>query len=281
MKCILSVLLLMATGFFAQAQKFSLGVFGGLSAYNGDLTEKAFPKKVTNGAIGITGNYELFPKLTLRAGFTYAVVGGADRFSDKPEQQARNLSFETALYEFSAVGEYYFFDLERQFFSPYLMGGAAVYRFNPYAYSDNQKVYLKPLSTEGQGIAGYESSKPYSLTQLALPFGGGVKFAITNNLRLGVEIGFRKLFTDHLDDVSGNYVDEADLLAARGPLAVKMAYRGNELPGGDLYPAKGDQRGSPKANDWYYFTGLHLTYRFGSEKAFNRRNRLGCPTVPL
>ena len=45
-------------------------------------------------------------------------------------------------------------------------------------------------------------------------------------------------FTDHLDDVSGNYVDEADLLAARGPLAVKMAYRGNELPGGDLYAVR-------------------------------------------
>lgn len=281
MKFILSAVLLTVSGFFAQAQKFSLGVFGGLAAYNGDLTEKAFPKKVTNGAVGITGNYELFPKITLRAGFTYAVVGGADRFSDEASQRERNLSFETAIYEFSAVGEYYFFDLENQFFSPYLMGGAAVYRFNPYAYSENQKVFLKPLSTEGQGIAGYESSKPYSLTQVALPFGGGVKFAITNNLRVGVELGFRKLFTDHLDDVSGNYVAEADLLAARGATAVKMAYRGNELPGGNAYPLKGAQRGSPKINDWYYFGGLHLTYRFGSERAFNRRNRLGCPAVPL
>ncbi len=281
MKCILSAVLVTVFGISVHAQKFSLGVFGGVSAYNGDLTEKAFPKKVTNGAIGITGNYELFPKITLRAGFTYAVVGGADRFSDKASQRARNLSFETAIYEFSAVGEYYFFDLERQFFSPYLMGGAAVYRFNPYAYSNNQKVYLKPLSTEGQGIAGYEASKPYSLTQLALPFGGGVKFALTNNIRLGVEVGFRKLFTDHLDDVSGNYVDQADLLAARGPLAVEMAYRGNQLPGGNAYPDKGAQRGSPKVNDWYYFGGLHLTYKFGNERAFNRRNRLGCPTVPL
>lgn len=281
MKYILSVVLLTTCNFFVQAQKFSLGVFGGLSAYNGDLTEKAFPKKVTNGAIGITGNYQLFPKINLRAGFTYAMVGGADRFSDNESQRARNLSFETAIYEFSAVGEYYFFDLERQFFSPYIMGGAAVYRFNPYAYSDNQKVYLKPLSTEGQGIPGYESSKAYSLTQLALPFGGGVKFAITDNIRLGVEIGFRKLFTDHLDDVSGNYADQADLLAARGQLAVQMAYRGNQLPGGDPYPAKDAQRGSPKVNDWYYFSGLHLTYRFGAERAFNRRNRLGCPTVPL
>ena len=37
------------------AQRFHIGVFGGVAAYNGDLTDKIYPKKVTNGAIGITG----------------------------------------------------------------------------------------------------------------------------------------------------------------------------------------------------------------------------------
>ncbi len=46
----------------AAAQRVHVGVFGGLSAYNGDLTEKIFPKKVTNGAIGITGTMNL-PKI--------------------------------------------------------------------------------------------------------------------------------------------------------------------------------------------------------------------------
>ena len=66
------------------AQRFHIGVFGGLAAYNGDLTDKIFPKKVTNGAIGITGNYELTDNIMLRAGYTYTVVGGADRFSNDP-----------------------------------------------------------------------------------------------------------------------------------------------------------------------------------------------------
>ena len=47
------------------AQRFHVGVFGGLAAYNGDLTSKIFPKKVTNGAIGITANYELTDNIIL------------------------------------------------------------------------------------------------------------------------------------------------------------------------------------------------------------------------
>lgn len=264
------------------AQNFHIGVFGGISAYNGDLTDKIFPKKVTNGAIGITGNYELTDNISLRAGFTYSIVGGADRFSDNTEMKLRNLSFETSIIEFSAVGEYYLLNLYDKRFSPYAFAGFAVYHFNPYASNGtNTKIFLKPLSTEGQGINGYADRKPYSLTQLALPFGGGIKFAITDNLRAGLEIGLRKLFTDYLDDVSTNYIDELDLLAAKGQLAVDMSYRGDEVSGGSpVYPAKGFQRGSPKSKDYYYFAGIHLTYRLGSGGGFGkgRKSKTGCPT---
>jgi hypothetical protein len=60
MKRTCSLLILLIIGCSSSfAQRFHVGVFGGLAAYNGDLTEGIFPKKVTNGAIGITGNYEL------------------------------------------------------------------------------------------------------------------------------------------------------------------------------------------------------------------------------
>src|SRR6266513_533222 len=93
------------------SQKIHVGIFGGLSAYNGDLTDKVFPKKVTNGAIGVTVNYEWMEQLMIRAGYTYSVVGGADRFSTNDSLIARNLAFETKINEFSLVGEYYFFNL--------------------------------------------------------------------------------------------------------------------------------------------------------------------------
>lgn len=261
------------------AQRLHLGITGGMSAYNGDLTESLFPKKVSNGMIGVTANYEWRDQIMFRAGLSYTVVGGADRYNTKTDLLARNLSFETAITELSLVGEYYFQNLYRNRVSPYVFGGVAVYRFNPYAYdASGQRVFLKPLSTEGQGITGYP--KAYSLTQPAIPFGAGVKYAVNSNLRIGLEIGLRKLFTDYLDDVSGYYASEADLLAAKGPLSVDMSYRGDELPSGNfIYPAKGAQRGSPKYNDIYYFTGIHLTYRIIPRRGGDpmRMNRNGCP----
>ncbi|MEI9945402.1 MAG: DUF6089 family protein [Chitinophagaceae bacterium] len=268
----------------ALAQRFHVGVFGGVSAYNGDLTDKIFPAKVTNGAIGITGNYELTDNIMLRGGFTYSIVGGADRFNKDPELAKRNLAFETSIKEFSVVGEYYLLNLYDNRISPYAFAGLAVYHFDPYAFvpGSRQKTFLKPLSTEGQGLSSYPGRKPYALTQMAIPFGGGVKFAITEDLHLGVEVGLRKLFTDYLDDVSTSYVDPADLLAAKGQLAVDMSYRGDEVPGGDpTYPSKGYQRGGAEQKDFYYFTGVHLTYRLkfnNSGGGGGRRSRTGCPT---
>ena len=286
--CLLGSLLLLASTLFCQ--KVHVGVFGGLSAYQGDLTDKIFPKKVTNGVIGASVNYELTEQFMIRGGLNYSIVGGADRFSEDDSLRARNLAFETKLTEFSVLGEYYFFNLSEQKFSPYLFAGLAVYHFNPYAYDVNKnKIFLKPLSTEGEGLSQYPDRKPYALTQLAIPFGGGVKYAFTDNLRLGLELGMRKLFTDYFDDVSTTYVDPNDLLAAKGQLAVDMSYRGDELPGGSqVYPSKGAQRGGANHKDWYYFFGLHLTYRLGGEGGGGsyygpgkKNKRYGCPHVPL
>jgi hypothetical protein len=264
-------------GLSAFSQNIHVGIFGGVAAYSGDLTNKIFPKKVTNGAIGVTVNYELTPQIMVRGGFTYTIVGGADRNSDDDSMRARNLSFETHITEFSAIGEYYFFNLEEKKFSPYVFAGLAVFHFNPYAYSGTtDKIFLKPLSTEGEGLSGYADRKPYALTQLALPFGGGIKYAFNDRMRLGLELGLRKLFTDYLDDVSSSYVDPADLLADRGQLAVDMSYRGDELPGGNPnYPTKGAQRGGVKHKDSYYTLGLHFTYRLGTGDNSSRSGVFG------
>ncbi len=275
-KNLLLFLFIVATS-SAFSQNLHIGVFGGASAYNGDLTEKIFPKHLTNAVIGITGNYEINDQIMVRAGLSYTIVGGADRFLEQADLKLRNLSFETKIIELSAVGEYYLLNLNNRRYSPYIFAGVAVYKFNPYTYNGPDKVFLKPLSTEGQGISGY--GKEYGLLQFALPVGGGVKFAINENLRIGLEGGLRKLFTDFLDDVSGNYADPNDLLTARGQLAVDLSYRSDELVGGSpVYPAKGAQRGSPKVKDYYYFAGLHLTYRIAGNGGGGRNGGMGCPT---
>jgi hypothetical protein len=286
MRCsgfLLGLLLLSIT---LPAQRLHVGLFGGLSAYNGDLTDRILPKNETKGALGITLNYELTDHWMLRGGFTYASVGGADRYGHDPVLVARNLDFSTRIAEFSAIGEYYFFNLYDHRYSPYIFGGLAIFHYNPYTYFNGNKVYLKPLSTEGEGLAAYPQRRPYPLTQPALPFGAGIKLVLSDRVRVGIEVGVRKLFTDYLDDVSTVYADPADLLAAKGQMSVDLSYRGDELPGGSqAYPTKGNTRGGDRYKDTYYFSGIHLTYRLGSSSNLRlwggRNRRLDCPYVPL
>jgi len=281
-------LILFFASFSLDAQRVHVGIAGGLANYNGDLLDKLYPKKLTNGHIGVLAYYELSDQLLLRGSFTFARVDGSDAISEKPNLRLRNLRFESAISEFFVAGEYHLFNLYEKRFTPYAFVGLGFFHFDPYTLdSTGKKYFLKPLSTEGQGI--YPEKKEYSLLQPVIPIGGGVKFAITENIRLGVEFGFRKIFTDYLDDVSTSYPDVNDLLAAKGQTAVDFAYRSDELPGGDPnFPSKQTQRGSAAQKDVYYFTGLTLTFRpsFGggggrSGGGFGKKGKFGCPTVPL
>jgi hypothetical protein len=97
---------------------------------------------------------------------------------------------------------------------------------------------------------------------------------------ISLELGLRKLFSDYIDDLSSTYVDKAALLAQRGPKAVSLAYRGDELktnPG--TYPAGGTVRGGAKSKDWYYFTLLTASFKLSAKNSTNRFNRssLKCP----
>ena len=84
---------------------------------------------------------------------------------------------------------------------PYGVIGLGAYHFNPQgslstSNGDTYWVDLRPLHTEGEGwIPG---RKEYSLTQLNIPMGGGVKYWFSENVNLSVELIYRKLFTDYL-----------------------------------------------------------------------------------
>ena len=287
MKTGLLFIVLLLNIVFLPAQRIHVGVGGGLANYNGDLLDKLYAKKLTNGFIGFTVHYELTDQILIRGAYNFARVNGSDAFNHK-DNRLRNLQFESTISEFSVVGEYYLFNLYEKRYSPYGFIGLGIFHFDPYTHdSTGRKVFLKPLSTEGQGI--YPNKKPYSLWQPAIPFGGGIKFAITENLRIGFEIGIRKLFTDYLDDVSTSYPDLNDLLAARGQTAVDFSYRTDEIPGADPnFPTKDTQRGGSAQKDNYYFTGLNLTFRpsfgeggGGRTRGFGKKGKFGCPNVPL
>lgn len=270
-------------------QRFHVTLFGGLSNYSGDLQDKQFTLQQSNFAVGAGIKYDFTPHLAARLAFKHGTIEADDKKSGDPLLRARNLSFASKINEGSLLLEYTLLNMEDRKVSPYVYSGVTVFHYNPYAYDTlGNKVYLKPLSTEGQGLEQYPDRKPYKLTQLAIPFGIGVKLRVTENTILAYEITVRKTFTDHLDDVSNSFVDQFALAQARGQKAVDMAFRADEVKGsGATYPDDGSVRGGPKYKDWYYFTGFTLYIGLGSGnrsggplgRSKGGRNRLGCPNV--
>ena len=270
--------------FAAKSQKLHADFYGGLANYQGDLQGKRFTFKGAGPALGLGLSYDLTNKLIVRGAATYLKVGGDDKDNTTAKGVTyRNLNFKTKILEAQLALEYNLFNLSERNFTPYIFGGIAAFHFNPYSFdSTGKKVFLRPLSTEGQGLPQYPDKKLYNNNQFAIPFGGGLKFTLSERTQVSIEIGLRKLFTDYLDDVSTNYADSSVLAAAKGPQAVAFAYRGNELKGAPPYPTEGSQRGNPKIKDWYYTTGIRVSYLFGgngggSGNRSSRKNKMGCP----
>src|SRR6476620_3989522 len=196
----------------AQAQNEAVmegeyGVTFGAAHYFGDLNNRAAVNrpKIAFGAFFRKqfGNYT-----ALRITGHYAQLGYSDQYSQNDYQRRRNLSFNTNLFEFALRGDFNFFkfipsDFNHSF-TPYATLGVGVFSFDPYAFYNGDKIFLRPLNTEGQTF--YQGRKSYSPMALCIPIGFGVKYAITEKVNISFEISHRFTTTDYLDDVSKTYV---------------------------------------------------------------------------
>ena len=193
----------------SEAQEVEVGVWMGMANYFGDLNP-VFSFKEVRWAGGAFYRYNLNPRMAVRVGVNYARVKASDSKIEKvPYPQARNLSFESEILELGGAYEINFFKFQPKkdkFFTPYLMVGFSVFYYNPYTSVDGNKVYLQQVGTEGQNTPLGEENA-YARYSFAIPFGGGIKYALNNNWSINVEISSRLSFTDYLDDVSRNYVD--------------------------------------------------------------------------
>lgn len=234
----------------------------GVSAYKGDLTEKFMPPKIVRPAVNLNIKYNIDNFFILRAGIAFINVAADDKYNKREDLKGRNLNFKSSIWEASICTEINILEPELFTAYPYVFCGVGIFHFNPYTYDkDNKKTFLQPLGTEGQGIAGY-NRKPYSLTQLCLPLGAGMKVNINKKYDFVFEIGYRFLFTDYLDDVSTTYLTTQTLLEKRGPKTAELAYRAAPLPN---VPYNGKVRGNPKIKDAYFLSGVKLLMHLGKE----------------
>lgn len=274
-KIIWLVLALMPVIAFAQLEA---GIGLGTSLYDGDLSK---PNRLDRlGDMNLSGGgfvrYNVNNYLTAR----FSVNVGKLSAADDSEERIRNLSFTSNIWEFALTAEwnilgYEPYNLERVF-SPFLFAGVALFKFNPQAVYEGQTYDLQPLGTEGQGLADFPDRDLYNLTQLSIPFGIGVKYALNDQWNLGFETGVRYTFTDYLDDVSKTYPGQAILLENRGATAAALSDRsGQDYAGGRA-------RGNDTVNDFYFFTALTLSYNFTDNGLVGARGRrgskTGCPT---
>lgn len=263
----LIVLLFMLSAFAVNAQRHhEMGIFAGTSSYYGDLQQKVFPNQGYRASGGLLYKYFIHPNIGFRFGATYASLYGADSLSESKAIKNRNLNFQTNLFEVHSAIEVNLLpvDFDEFKFSPYVFAGLALFYYNPYTLGqDAEKIYLRPLSTEGQGLRQYPGRKVYSLVNAGIPLGGGIKTLIGKKVLLSGEIGFRYTATDYLDDVSSTYVNMDTLFRYKGKQSVDLSFRSDELPNWDgNYPNDKFVRGDNMKKDWYWFAGINVAIYF-------------------
>lgn len=270
MKQIVVALLLLLSGgsLLAQnaLQRSEVGLsFGGMN-YLGDLNDQSMLGRV-NMAGGVSLRYCYDSRWSLALGGSYGHIEGGN-----PDViRRRNLSFRSSLIEGSLRAEFNFFPYglvvsSQRRSTPYIFCGIGLFKFNPQAMvvdpatGETEWYNLQPLGTEGQGTAAYPERQKYQLIEVSMPFGFGYRWRLSPSMHLTVEYGWRKTWTDYLDDVSTTYVG-AELLngTSAGSMAAVLADRSGEVEPGYVNGV-GIKRGDDALCDWYSYFSVSVSF---------------------
>ncbi len=100
--------------------------------------------------------------------------------------------------------------------------------FTPYLFVGVGGYYANTRTQTANQILGPDYNRSGGHFGVAIPAGAGLKYALSQHTNLGLEVGVRKTFSDKLDNLSD-----------QDPLLV-----------------------NPHDNDWYYYSGLSISYTF-------------------
>ncbi|PWH85043.1 type IX secretion system protein PorG [Brumimicrobium oceani] len=239
----------------------SLGFMGGGSYYIGDLNKyKHFNN--TNLSFGMIYRFHVNSRIELRGTVRYGKVEAYDSESGYADQIARNLSFESSIFEVAGGLEFNYLNYKMgnkdYFFTPYMFIDMGVFKMDPKTDYNGELVSLQTIGTEGQN-SELTSQNAYPLVQLAIPFGIGFKINLGKRAAVSLEYGLRKTFTDYLDDVGkGEFLNAAELAQQNGNIAASLA---------DRSPSEikmTGSRGNAETKDWYSMFGIMFTFSLGN-----------------
>jgi opacity protein-like surface antigen len=286
-RILFSIVLIVVITTNASAQSngyFHQGEFGftvGMGHYFGDLNTRT-GLNVPKPSAGLFFRKQFGNYVGLRVAGRFAQLEYSDKYSKNDYQKTRNLSFNSNIFEFAIQGDFNFFEYNpydvNHIFTPYVTLGVGLFSYDPYTIYNGEKVYLRPLGTEGQ-VAGYLGRTEYSTMAVAIPLGVGIKYSINPKVNLTVEVSHRFTTTDYLDDVSTTYVnDPSATFPTSSPtgeptLGFLLNDRSWEVLGTGvplLGSVPGRQRGWSKQKDQYVIAEIGISFNIGSYR---------CPTA--
>ena len=266
---------------------------GGVSNFMGDVgvpvnqglkTYLWINPQAIRPVIQLGGKMAFSERTKIRANLAIGILANKDRYGAYPE---RSLEFRSPIIELSGMYEYFiikeqkkrtsyrWLNLPRRFrnalIPTYVFAGLSGIYFNPQAYTLGKWHSLHPLHTEGQGLPG--QNKHYSRISLAVPFGFGVKFKVSQYQSISIEAGWRVTMTDYIDDVgSGSLVTVEEMRENFGDMAALLYFRAH---GSSTVPTTAYTKGWVRGGKWidqYQFVMVNFS-------AILKTNRKGGPKL--
>ena len=246
---------------FDDPKTLEVGPHVGVSYYMGDLNP-TIPFAMPDLQYGGVVRYNHNNRWTFRFDYSRVKVKADDtKLNWRPE---RGLNFVSKINDFSLVAEFNFLEYytgnPKKNVSPYLFGGISVFQYTAYAMVGDVLVDLSDYATEGpEDPEAKWYDKMFGKTSpvgVSIPFGFGVKFALSRHMAGTVEWRMQKTFTDYLDDVATVYPEEH---AWYTPDDGTEPYDLTDPTG--HYEA-GQQRGNASFNDWFGMARVSLTWKF-------------------
>lgn len=250
-----------------------LGDLGGKDQIGTDYRLKDLDWPSTSLAINLGYRYRFHSIFATTTSLYVGMLKGDDALTKETYRSARNLSFRAPIiditqridfmiYKKEKVGKRYnvrglhgFKNRNEQVF---VFAGIGIVGFISQAKYQGKWVNLRPLSTEGQGLAG--GIKKHLPVTVNVPIGMGFRVGISREWRIGVEATYVKTFSDYIDDVHGSYYDKGLLQAQKGATAAALSDRS----GNNQWFGTGQQRGDIQKDSYYYISVIltkNVTYR--------------------
>jgi hypothetical protein len=232
----------------------------GVANYYGDLCDK-FDCYVYRPNTSLGAYFRYNYNWSFRAEVNYFRMYSTDVGG---KNYRRNLSFRSNNFEVSAVAIYDIFKYNRNFLTrkkitPYLFGGVGFLYFEPQGELDGQWYNLRKRETEGVKYM------PFTMT---IPFGGGLRYKLNPLTDISFEIGYRKTFSDRIDDVSTNYVEYTD------PITRGLANKYRTDAGIHIPKKPGQVRGNSSRKDGFMNFGFKVEYKIANTRQIQRFYRV-------